>query len=188
MELLRFGGQAEPDWVEADRFYCGYSRPYEIQGFLTPPPIRANPSCLGQHGPHRASPRLPFPEAVMELKATCVGIGVAEAKMDIAIIPSNDRCEISRNQSGIRKLASHPKTLDPIQVMLEDSEGMDVPLVAARMPKAMTHAGRREDTPQSSVVSCPSTHRSPRGCLEGELEALDQSLRQELHQSPPWRE
>ena len=60
-----------------------------------------------------------------------VGIDVAKAQVDVAIRPSDDRWEISRDDAGVRQLVSQLKTLEPVMVLLEASGGLELPLVAA---------------------------------------------------------
>ena len=67
----------------------------------------------------------------MEQHATYVGLDVAKAQVDVAVRPSDDRWQVSRDEAGIRKLVSQLKTLDPALVLLEASGGLEVPVVAA---------------------------------------------------------
>ena len=73
----------------------------------------------------------------MEQEATYVGIDVAKAQVEVAVRPTGDRWEISRDEAGIRKLVSRLKTLDPVLVLLEASGGLEVPLVAALAADAL---------------------------------------------------
>ena len=73
----------------------------------------------------------------MEQEATYVGLDVAKAQVEVAIRPTGDRWEISRDEAGIRKLVSRLKTLDPVLVLLEASAGLEVPLVAALAADAL---------------------------------------------------
>ena len=67
----------------------------------------------------------------MEQHATYVGLDVAKAQVDVAIRPTDDRWQVSRDEAGIRKLVSQLTTLDPALVLLEASGGLEVPVVAA---------------------------------------------------------
>ncbi len=73
----------------------------------------------------------------MEQEATYVGIDVAKAQVEVAVRPTGDRWEVSRDEAGIRKLVSRLKTLDPVLVLLEASGGLEVPLVAALAADAL---------------------------------------------------
>ena len=67
----------------------------------------------------------------MEQHATYVGLDVAKAQVDVAVRPTDDRWQVSRDEAGLRKLVSQLTTLDPALVLLEASGGLEVPVVAA---------------------------------------------------------
>ena len=67
----------------------------------------------------------------MEQEPIYVGIDVAKAQVDVAVRPTDDRWEVSHDETGVRQLVSHLKALEPVMVLLEASGGLEVPLVAA---------------------------------------------------------
>ena len=97
----------------------------------------------------------------MEQEATYVGIDVAKAQVDVAVRPTDDRWEVSRDQAGIRNLVSQLKTLELVRVLLEASGGLELPLVAAlaaaSLPVVVVN-------PWSPAASTPSSATSTSGC------------------------
>ena len=73
----------------------------------------------------------------MEQESIYVGIDVAKAQVDVAIRPTDDRWEVSHDETGVRQLVSRLKTLEPVMVLLEASGGLEVPLVAALAAEAV---------------------------------------------------
>ena len=73
----------------------------------------------------------------MEQESIYVGIDVAKAHVDVAIRPTDDRWEVSHDETGVRQLVSRLKTLEPVMVLLEASGGLEVPLVAALAAEAV---------------------------------------------------
>ena len=67
----------------------------------------------------------------MEQEGAYVGIDVSKANVDIAVRPTDDRWESTRDEAGVRQLVSHLKALEPVMVLLEASGGLELPLVAA---------------------------------------------------------
>ena len=67
----------------------------------------------------------------MEQELIYVGIDVAKAQVDVAVRPTDDRWEVSHDETGVRQLVSQLKALEPVMVLLEASGGLEVPLVAA---------------------------------------------------------
>ena len=67
----------------------------------------------------------------MEQEPIYVGIDVAKAQVDVAVRPTDDRWEVSHDETGVRHLVSQLKALEPVMVLLEASGGLEVPLVAA---------------------------------------------------------
>ena len=73
----------------------------------------------------------------MEQEATCVGIDVAKAQVDVAVRPTDDSWEVPYDQKGIRKLVAQMKALEPAMVLLEASGGLELSLVAALAAAAL---------------------------------------------------
>ena len=73
----------------------------------------------------------------MEQESIYVGIDVAKAQVDVAIRPTDDRWEVSHDETGVRQLVSRLKTREPVMVLLEASGGLEVPLVAALAAEAV---------------------------------------------------
>ena len=73
----------------------------------------------------------------MEQEATCVGVDVAKARLDVAVRPSGDGWHVSRDEAGIRQLVSRLRTLEPAMVLLEASGGLELPLVAELAAEAV---------------------------------------------------
>ena len=67
----------------------------------------------------------------MEQEATCVGIDVAKAKVDVAVRPTDVRWEVPNDEAGAWQLVPRLKALEPVMVLLEASGGLELPLVAA---------------------------------------------------------
>ena len=70
-------------------------------------------------------------EVLVEQESIYVGIDVAKAQVDVAVRPTDDRWEVSHDETGVRQLVSQLKALEPVMVLLEASGGLEVPLVAA---------------------------------------------------------
>ena len=49
----------------------------------------------------------------MEQESIFVGIDVAKAQVDVAVRPTDDRCEVSHDDAGIGQLVSQLKILEP---------------------------------------------------------------------------
>ena len=60
-----------------------------------------------------------------------VGIDVAKARVDVAVRPVGDRCEVSNDEAGIAELVAQMQHLNPTALVLEASGGLELPLVAA---------------------------------------------------------
>ena len=60
-----------------------------------------------------------------------VGIDVAKARVDVAVRPVGDRCEVSNDEAGIAELVAQMQHLKPAALVLEASGGLELPLVAA---------------------------------------------------------
>ena len=60
-----------------------------------------------------------------------VRIDVAKARVDVAVRPGGDRCEVSNDQAGIWALVAHMQQLGPVALVLEASGGLELPLVTA---------------------------------------------------------
>ncbi len=73
----------------------------------------------------------------MEQEATYVGIDVAKAQLDVAVRPTDDKWEVSHDETGVRHLVSQMKALEPVMVLLEASGGLELPLVAALAAEAL---------------------------------------------------
>ena len=73
----------------------------------------------------------------MEQESTYVGIDVAKANVDVAVRPTDDRWESTRDEAGVRQLVSRLKALEPVMVLLEASGGLELPLVAALAAEAV---------------------------------------------------
>ena len=73
----------------------------------------------------------------MEQKETYVGVDVAKAQLDVAVRPSGDSWQISRDQAGFRQLIPRLRALEPAMVLLEASGGLELPLVAALAAEAV---------------------------------------------------
>ena len=67
----------------------------------------------------------------MEQHCIYVGIDVAKARVDVAVRPLGDRCEVSNDEDGIAALVAQLQQLNPAAVVLEASGGLELPLVAA---------------------------------------------------------
>ena len=67
----------------------------------------------------------------MEQHGIYVGIDVAKARVDVAIRPGGDRCEVSNDQAGIAALVAQMQQLNPAALVLEATGGLELPLVAA---------------------------------------------------------
>ena len=67
----------------------------------------------------------------MEQGGIYVGIDVAKVRVDVAIRPGGDRCEVSNDEAGIAALVVLMQELNPAAVVLEASGGLELPLVAA---------------------------------------------------------
>ena len=76
-------------------------------------------------------------EVLVEQESIYVGIDVAKAQVDVAVRPTDDRWEVSHDETGVRQLVSQLKTLEPVMVLLEASGGLEVPLVAAKAADAV---------------------------------------------------
>ena len=73
----------------------------------------------------------------MDRQETYVGIDVAKAGMDVAARPSDESWAISNDETGIRRLVSRVRTLEPDLVLLETSGGLELPIVATLAVEAM---------------------------------------------------
>ena len=73
----------------------------------------------------------------MEQKATYVGVDVAKARLDVAVRPSGDKWDVSRDEAGVRQLVSRLRPLEPVMVLLEASGGLELPVVAALAAEAV---------------------------------------------------
>ena len=73
----------------------------------------------------------------MEQHGIYVGIDVAKARVDVAVRPGGDRCEVSNDQAGIGALVAHMQQLGPVALVLEASGGLELPLVAALAAAAL---------------------------------------------------
>ena len=67
----------------------------------------------------------------MEQGGIYVGIDVAKVRVDVAIRPGGDGCEVSNDEAGIAALVVQMQELNPAAVVLEASGGLELPLVAA---------------------------------------------------------
>ena len=67
----------------------------------------------------------------MEQGDIYVGIDVAKVRVDVAIRPGGDRCEVSNDEAGVAALVVQMQELHPAAVVLEASGGLELPLVAA---------------------------------------------------------
>ena len=67
----------------------------------------------------------------MEQESTYVGIDIAKAHLDVAVRPTGQGWVVSYDETGVRELVSHLKTLEAGMVLLEASGGLELPLVAA---------------------------------------------------------
>ena len=67
----------------------------------------------------------------MEQHCIYVGIDVAKARVDVAVRPVGDRCEVSNDEAGIAELVAQMQHLNPAALVLEASGGLELPLVAA---------------------------------------------------------
>ncbi|MYC46711.1 MAG: IS110 family transposase [Chloroflexi bacterium] len=67
----------------------------------------------------------------MEQHCIYVGIDVAKARVDVAVRPVGDRCEVSNDEAGIAELVAQMQHLKPAALVLEASGGLELPLVAA---------------------------------------------------------
>ena len=67
----------------------------------------------------------------MEQHCIYVGIDVAKARVDVAVRPVGDRCEVSNDEAGIAELVAQMQHLNPTASVLEASDGLELPLVAA---------------------------------------------------------
>ena len=73
----------------------------------------------------------------MEQEVTYVGVDVAKAQLDVAVRPTGDRWEVSRDEAGVHQLVSCLKALEPVMVLLEASGGLELPVVAALAAEAV---------------------------------------------------
>ena len=64
----------------------------------------------------------------MEQHGSYVGIDV---RLDVAVRPGGDRCEVSNDEAGIAALVAQMQQLNPVALVLEASGGLELPLVAA---------------------------------------------------------
>ena len=76
-------------------------------------------------------------EEFMEQEVTYVGVDVAKAQLDVAVRPTGDRWEVSRDEAGVHQLVSCLKALEPVMVLLEASGGLELPVVAALAAEAV---------------------------------------------------
>ncbi len=67
----------------------------------------------------------------MEQEGIYVGIDVAKVRVDVAIRPGGDWCEVSNDEAGIAALVVQMQELNPAALVLEASGGLELPLVAA---------------------------------------------------------
>ena len=67
----------------------------------------------------------------MEHRGIYLGIDVAKVRLDMAIRPGGDRCEVSNDGAIISALVVQMQELNPAAVVLEASGGLELPLVAA---------------------------------------------------------
>ena len=67
----------------------------------------------------------------MEQGGIYVGIDVAKIRVDVAIRPGGDRCEVSNDEAGIAALVTQMQELHPAALVLEATGGLELPLVAA---------------------------------------------------------
>ena len=49
----------------------------------------------------------------MEQEAIYVGVDVSKAQLDVAVRPTGDSWEVSRDEAGVRQLVSRLKALEP---------------------------------------------------------------------------
>ena len=119
----------------ADRSALGHKRPLSSLGrrilFRTEPEQLPGPTkpASGKDGP------TVLKEVLMEQHDIrhdiYVGIDVAKARVDVAIRPGGDRCEVSNDQAGIAALVVQMRQLNPVSLVMEASGGLELPLVAA---------------------------------------------------------
>ena len=67
----------------------------------------------------------------MKQETVYVGIDVSKSCVDVAVRPTGQMWTISNDESGIGKLVSRLKALDPVIVVLESTGGLELPSVAA---------------------------------------------------------
>ncbi len=73
----------------------------------------------------------------MEQHGIYIGIDVAKARVDVAVRPGGDRCEVSNDEAGIAALVAQMQQLNPVALVLEASGGLELPLVAALAAEAV---------------------------------------------------
>ena len=86
----------------------------------------------------------------MEQESIYVGIDVAKAQVDVAIRPTDDRWEVSHDETGVRQLVSRLKTLEPVMVLLEASGGLEVPAGGCLGSRGGA-CGRRQSPPGAGL-------------------------------------
>ena len=73
----------------------------------------------------------------MEQEGIYVGIDVAKAQVDVAVRPTGQRWVVSFDETGVGELVSQMEDLSPALVLLEASDGLELPLVAALAAAAL---------------------------------------------------
>ena len=67
----------------------------------------------------------------MNAEGTYVGIDVAKARLDLAVLPTAERDSVPNDEAGITDLVTRLQELGPTLVVLEATGGLEVPVVAA---------------------------------------------------------
>ena len=90
----------------------------------------------------------------MERGGIYVGIDVAKVRVDVAIRPGGDRCEVTNDESGIAALVVQMQELHPEALVLEASGGLELPLVAAlataSLPVVVVNPRQVRDFPRAT--------------------------------------
>lgn len=67
----------------------------------------------------------------MSQERSYVGIDVAKAQLDVAVLPTAEQWSVQNGEEGVRALVARLQTLSPALVVLEATGGLELPVVAA---------------------------------------------------------
>ena len=72
----------------------------------------------------------------MDCSETYVGIDVAKAQLDVAILPTGESWQVPADPQGITQLQERLQELAPTLIILEATGGLELPLVGTWVRQA----------------------------------------------------